>query len=169
MTKTILDVQDEFINQWGIIGTSWGINRTMAQIHGLLLVSQEPLTTDQVMESLTISRGNAHTNIKNLLGWGLVKKVIKKGVRKELFQAEKDPWKMFCTIAKERKRREMEPLLTVLEDCTHELKAIKSKEAKVLHGQLKEMTQFVGTGVSVMDKISKAEQNVLMKLIMKLL
>ena len=169
MTNNINDVEDNFIAQWGTLGSSWGINKTMAQIHALLLIKPDPLTTDQIMDELSISRGNAHTNIKQLIDWGLLMKVIKKGERKELFIAEKDPWKMFCTITQQRKRREMEPLLNVLKNCTEDLNNISSNEAKRLHKQLNELTTFVNTGVSVMDKVSNSKQTVLTTLILKLL
>ena len=103
--------RDEFVAQWGAMGTAWGINRTMAQIHALLIVTPQPLTTDEVMAELHVSRGNAHSNLRELVGWGLVKSVFRKGERKELFEAEKDMWRMFCIVVRERKRREIEPAL----------------------------------------------------------
>jgi DNA-binding transcriptional regulator GbsR (MarR family) len=99
--------RDEFVAQWGAMGSSWGINRTMAQIHALLIITTPPLSTDDIMEELKISRGNAHMNLRELVGWGLVRSVIRKGERKEYFEAEKDVWKMFCIIVRERKRREI--------------------------------------------------------------
>jgi DNA-binding transcriptional regulator GbsR (MarR family) len=105
--------RDEFVTQWGAIGSAWGINRTMAQIHALLIVTPGALTTDEVMEELKISRGNAHMNLRELVGWGLIRSVIRKGERKEYFEAEKDVWKMFCTIIRERKRREIRPAINV--------------------------------------------------------
>src|SRR5688500_8989202 len=86
--------RDEFVMQWGAIGSAWGINRTMAQIHALLMVTPHALSTDEVMEELKISRGNAHTNLRELVGWGLVRSVVRKGERKEYFEAEKEVWKM---------------------------------------------------------------------------
>ena len=106
--------KEAFISQWGALGSAWGINRTMAQIHALLLVSSRPLSTDDIMESLDISRGNAHMNLKTLIDWSLVSKVIVKGERKEYFDCEKDIWKMFCIITRVRIRREIEPAIDVL-------------------------------------------------------
>src|SRR5947208_14026578 len=85
--------RDEFVMQWGGIGSAWGINRTMGQIRALLIISPRALTTDEVMEELQISRGNAHTNLRELVGWTLVRSVVRKGERKEYFEAEKDVWK----------------------------------------------------------------------------
>ena len=108
------DVREEFIAQWGVMGTQWGINRTMAQIHALLITSADPLSTDEVMEALTISRGNAHTNLKELVSWGLLRIVTRKGERKEFFEAEKDVWEIFRRIVEQRKRRELDPALLVV-------------------------------------------------------
>ena len=92
---TLEDVREEFVAQWGVMGAQWGINRTMAQIHALLMTAAEAMSTDEVMEYLEISRGNAHTNLKDLVGWGLIRIITKKGERKEFFEAEKDVWEMF--------------------------------------------------------------------------
>ena len=81
----------------------------MAQIHAFLLISAEPLSTDDVMEHLKISRGNANTNLREMVGWGLARSVVERGNRKEYFEAEKEVWKIFCIISRERKRREIEP------------------------------------------------------------
>ena len=106
--------RDQFVNQWGSLGTQWGINRTMAQIHALLMTSPDPLSTDEVMEKLQISRGNAHTNLKDLVGWDLLRIITKPGDRKEYFEAEKDVWTIFVTIARERRRREVDPAVRLL-------------------------------------------------------
>ena len=103
--------RDEFVSQWGVIGSAWGVNRTMAQIHALLITAPSALSTDEVMAELKISRGNAHSNLRDLVSWGLVRSVVRKGERKEFFEAEKDVWKMFCTILRERRRRELRPAL----------------------------------------------------------
>ena len=96
------ETRDRFIAQWGVMGTQWGINRTMAQIHALLMTTPEPMSTDQVMEELHISRGNAHTNLKELVNWGLLRIVTRKGERKEFFEAELDVWEIFRRIVLER-------------------------------------------------------------------
>src|SRR5438270_9076303 len=85
--------RDDFVSQWGAIGSAWGINRTMAQIHALLITAPAPLSTDQIMLELKISRGNAHANLRDLVSWGLVRSVVRKGERKEFFEAEKEVWK----------------------------------------------------------------------------
>lgn len=151
--------RDEFITQWGAIGSSWGINRTMAQIHALLVTSPEPLSTDQVMDELRISRGNAHANLRDLVGWGLIRSVIRKGERKEFFEAEKDVWKMFCTIARERKRREIEPAVGVLEKCAEATKGLRSNRAKEFNKQMKDLRGFLTLLDRVLSQIAKAEES----------
>lgn len=105
-----------FIEGWGQLGAQWGINRTMSQIHALLLCSPKALSTDEVMAQLNISRGNANMNIRELIAWGVVRKSFIKGDRKEYFYALKDIWEVARLIARERKRRELEPLLAVLSE-----------------------------------------------------
>jgi DNA-binding transcriptional regulator GbsR (MarR family) len=152
--------RDEFVTQWGALGTTWGINRTMAQIHALLMVTPRPLTTDEVMEDLQISRGNAHANLRDLAGWGLARSVVRKGERKEYFEAEKDVWKMFCTIVRERKRREVEPAIAVLKTCAEQTAGLQSEEAKAFTKQLKALREFLLLADNVMSKIAKSEQSV---------
>jgi DNA-binding transcriptional regulator GbsR (MarR family) len=99
------------------MGGYWGINRTMAEIHALLFAGGEPLCTDDVMAQLHVSRGNASMNLRGLVDWGLVQRVHKFGDRKEYFQADTDIWRMFETILRERRRREVEPILDTLHRC----------------------------------------------------
>ena len=111
----LTEARQQFISSWGAFGTHWGINRTMAQIHALLLISADPITQDDMMEQLNISRGNTNMNIRELINWGLVERVLIPGERKEYFTAEKDIWKVVKLIVKERKKRELEPMLQLLD------------------------------------------------------
>jgi DNA-binding transcriptional regulator GbsR (MarR family) len=104
------EAKQQFLQVWGTLGTSWGINRTMAQIHALLMISADQLSTEDVMERLQISRGNVNMNLRELMNWNLIYKVVISGERKEYFKAEKDVWEITKRIAKERKRREIAPL-----------------------------------------------------------
>lgn len=108
----------KFIEAWGTLGSSWGVTRTMAQIHALLLVSNDALSTDNIMEQLRISRGNVNINIRMLLDWGLAHKKLIPGERKEFFIAEKDMSKVVKNIIIARKKRELEPMLMLLDDLT---------------------------------------------------
>lgn len=121
------EAKDKFIQSWGALGKNWGINRTMAQVHALLLISPEPLSTEEIMEDLNVSRGNVNMNIRSLVDWGLATKVIKPGERKEYFFSDKDIWELAKQVMKERRKREIDPLIKVLE----ELKEIEGKESEV--------------------------------------
>lgn len=109
------EARNKFIDAWGTFGSAWGINRSMAQVHALLLISHEPLSTEDVMEQLNISRGNANMNMRALIDWSLVRRVLKSGERREFFEAEKDVWKVATHITRERKKRELEPLIRLLD------------------------------------------------------
>jgi DNA-binding transcriptional regulator GbsR (MarR family) len=153
------EARERFIGQWGAMGGSWGINRTMAQIHALLLSKLEPLTTDEVMEELKISRGNANTNLRDLVGWGLVRSQFFKGDRKEYFEAEKDIWKMFCIIARERKRRELEPAVHALQFCRDKTKSLKSEEGAQFHAITRDLENFISKGELVLEKLSESQES----------
>src|ERR1700761_2541867 len=106
----LAEAKQQFIQSWGVLGSQWGINRTMAQVHALLLVASKPLSTDDIMSELSISRGNTNMNVRDLLDWGLVEKVIVQGDRKEYFNAEKDIWKVATRIMYQRKKRDLDPM-----------------------------------------------------------
>lgn len=109
------EARQQLIQTWGQLSSHWGINRTMGQIHALLMVSPDPMTTDQIISELGISRGNVSMNLRSLIEWGIVHKVYVTGDRKEYFASEKDVWKMTLQIARERKRRELDPVIQSLQ------------------------------------------------------
>ncbi len=161
--------RDEFISQWGALGSNWGINRSMAQVHALLMTAPEPMHTDEIMERLQISRGNANTNVRELIGWGLVRLVVKKGERREYFEAEKDVWKIFITITRERRRRELDPALLVLRKCAEDTKGERAGPGKEFHAQMKELQEFVEFGMKVSETISSMKHASALQWAMKLL
>ncbi len=114
MAKRVADAQERFIAAWGQMGSAWGISRTMAEIHALLYITGDALNTDDVMERLQISRGNASMSLRALQDWGIVTRVHRRGDRKEYFETERDVWALFKTIARERKKRELDPVLALL-------------------------------------------------------
>lgn len=128
------EAKKRFVQIWGTVGVEWGINRTMAQVHALLLVSEEALTAEEIMEALSISRGNANMNIRDLIGWGLVFRENRPGERKEYFYAEKDIWEVARRIVAERKKRELDPMMKLLEQL--------QKETLATHSQSKEHANF---------------------------
>ena len=111
------EAQDTFIRRWGEMGATWGINRTMAEIHALLYIVGQPCCTDDVMDRLHISRGNASMSLRALCDWGIVRRLHKRGERREYFESLTDVWEMFSIIAAERKRREMDPVLETIKQC----------------------------------------------------
>lgn len=160
------EAKHQYIQAWGTLGSSWGINRAMAQIHALLLISTEPLSAEEVMGELQMSRGNVNMNLRALMDWGIVEKQLKAGERKEFFVAGKDVWELAKQASKERRRREIEPILKVLKQVQQvEGKDDKVKEFKKVTGELKDFSMKVD---SVLDKFTKSDQNWFLKLLMKL-
>lgn len=147
----------QFIQTWGNFGSQWGINRSMAQVHALLLVSERALSTEEVMEQLSISRGNANMNIRDLVNWNLVYKESIAGDRKEYFRAEKDMWEVAKRIVKERKRREIEPLQQHLA----ELKKVdQSYESISFVATIENIERLVSRLDSLSDTLMKADEHV---------
>lgn len=114
--RALLEAQDGFISAFGQMGSAWGISRTMAEVQALLYITGEPLCTDDIMERLRISRGNASMSLRALLDWGVISRAHKRGDRKEYFQADQDVWDMFRAILRERMKREVDPLLASLHE-----------------------------------------------------
>ena len=149
-----------FIRRWGEMAASWGISRTMAEIHALLFVSSKPLCTDDVMSQLQISRGSASMNLRELSRWDLIERMHVRGDRKEYFRAESDVWQMFEIISRERRRREVEPILDTIHRC-HEmidadLKRLKGRqraEAVEYRRRLEAMREFLDVVNSVFNVV----------------
>jgi DNA-binding transcriptional regulator GbsR (MarR family) len=116
-----INAKNKFIQTWGVLGSQWGINKTMAQIHALLYISANPLSMEEIMEELQISRGNASMNLRAIMEWGIVYKVTKPGERKEYFEAEKNLDELAVKVAKERSKREIKPVVKVLDELQKEL------------------------------------------------
>lgn len=149
----------EFIQSWGILGSQWGINRTMAQVHALLLISSKPLSTDEVMEQLSISRGNANMNIRELMNWELVEKTIIAGDRKEYFSAEKDIWKVATRIMYQRKKKELDPMLKILEKIGNVEGDKRNPDVKAFTETVNNIQNFAGQAEKTLDVVIKAEEN----------
>ncbi|MBD2752319.1 GbsR/MarR family transcriptional regulator [Spirosoma validum] len=162
---TFEEAKDRFIHTWGTLATQWGINRSMAQLHAVLLISPEPMSTEDVMEQLQISRGNASMNLRDLMDWGLIYKQLKVGERREFFIAEKDIWKVARQVAKERRRREITPVVDVL----NELKAIPADtpESQEFHRVMEGLSNVVGFADNTLNAVIEAEENWLMSQFLK--
>ena len=158
--------QDLFIRRWGEMGATWGINRTMAEIHALMSVATEPICTDDVMALLQVSRGSASMNLRSLVDWGLIERIHVRGDRKEYFTAQTDVWQMFETIIRQRNRREVEPIVETINRCrqmaSQEMgqgKSAKSNEARSYIQRLDEMNGFLrvlGTTLELAMKLGPA-------------
>src|SRR5271154_709873 len=122
-------VQQKFILHWGEMGTRWGINRTVAQIHALLYISPKPLHAEEIAETLSVARSNVSTSLKELQGWGIVRMVHVMGDKRDHFESMKDVWEMFRAVLDERKRREIDPTLAMLRECIAEAEAQKEKDS----------------------------------------
>jgi DNA-binding transcriptional regulator GbsR (MarR family) len=148
-----LEAKEKFIETWGILGSQWGVNKTIAQIQALLLISPDPLSTDDIMQELTISRGNANMSLRELLDWGIIYKKSIAGDRKEYFVAEKDVWKWSHKIGTVRKQRELNPVLDLLQEISSSKEIGKSEEEKEFSKQVKELNAFTSQVGELADKL----------------
>jgi DNA-binding transcriptional regulator GbsR (MarR family) len=135
-------VQQKFILHWGEMGTRWGINRTVAQIHALLYVSPKPLNAEDIAEVLDIARSNVSTSLKDLQGWRIVKLVHVLGDKRDHFESMTDVWEMFRLVLDERKRREVDPTLAILQECLVEAERGADRQTE---NRLRELHRFFTT------------------------
>lgn len=133
---------ERFILHWGEMGWRWGINRAVAQVHALLMLSPKPIPADEISETLGVARSNVSTSLKELQGWGLIRVVHVFGDRREHFETLKDVWEMFLIILRERKKRELDPTLATLRECAE---AASSGKADTEHTvrRLRELIDFM--------------------------
>lgn len=151
--------KQKFIESWGKLGSEWGINRTMAQVHALLLISPEPLTTEEIMESLSISRGNANMTLRDLISWGLIEKQHKAGERKEYFYADKDAWNIAKQVAKERRKRELDPVVKILDELSKVNGDLKNPEFATFHKSVTDINKFAKNVDKTIETMLHAEEN----------
>lgn len=156
------DAKRRFVQIWGTVGVEWGINRTMAQIHALLLSSPTALTTEQVMEALNVSRGNANMNLRELINWGLIYRENRPGERKEYFYAEKDVWEIAQRIAAERKKRELDPMMKMLAQLQKETTS-EGKDAQAFKQLLTDITALGKKSSGLLDLVLKMDQSTFFK------
>lgn len=151
------EAKQHFIQSWGTLGSNWGINRTMAQIHALLLVSNTPISTEDMMEHLQISRGNANMNTRTLIDWGIVQKAHVPGERKEYFVTDKDVWALARHIVKQRRQREIEPMLRVIQ----EVKDVEGndKETKEFKELIENIDNFTQKADDLVDKFIRSDEH----------
>ncbi len=152
------EAKEELIQAWGNLGYSWGLNKTMAQIHALLMISTKPLSTEDIMEDLNISRGNANMNIRALLDWHIIYRISVPGERKEYFKSEKDTWTLARQVAKERRKRELEPILKVLRS-VNEVQTDGSEETKEFKKVVRDLKNFAEKSDNLLEAFEKSEEN----------
>ena len=158
--------QQKFIHTWGTLGTNWGINKTMAQIHALLMISEKPLTTEEMMEVLLISRGNTNMNVRALVEWGLASKEMISGDRKDFYSAEKDIWVVARQIAQQRRKRELEPVIAALVELKKETP--DDPEHKQLLERVNDIEDFSLKVDKMLEKFVKSDENWFYKVLLKL-
>ena len=163
----VSEARSKFIESWGKLGINWGISRTMAQVHALLLISPSPLCTNEIIDELKISRGNVNQNVRTLIDWGLVHKELRCGDRKEYFYAEKDIWTVLRQVIKHRKKKELDPMLDVLES----LSAVDpdSDEGRELTKVTNEVLHFSKKTDKALDNLVKSEKNWLTKAVFNMI
>jgi DNA-binding transcriptional regulator GbsR (MarR family) len=155
----------EFIQTWGALGTNWGINKAMAQIHALLLATENPITTEDIMEELQVSRSNANLNIRALLDWGLIYKKHVAGDRREYFVAEKDIWDVAIKIMNERRKKEVEPIIRELKTLAKfEANTFEEKNFKNL---LEDVNELSSKLLTIGDLVQRADKSRFFKWIVK--
>jgi DNA-binding transcriptional regulator GbsR (MarR family) len=153
-------VQQKFVLHWGEMGTRWGINRTVAQIHALLFVSPKPLNAEEMAETLSVARSNVSTSLKELQSWRIVKLVHVLGDKRDHFETMKDVWEMFRIVLDERKRREIDPTVSLLEECLSD----PSKETdKYTEERLRELHRFFKTTTAWYLQVARLPSAALLK------
>ncbi|AEH01355.1 GbsR/MarR family transcriptional regulator [Lacinutrix sp. 5H-3-7-4] len=160
------EAKDKFISTWGSLGSLWGINKAMAQIQALLFISTKPLSMEEIMDELKISRGNTSMNLRQLIDWGIVSKTIIAGERKEFFTTEKDVQELARIVAKERSRREIQPVIKILDEVSS-IKDDGSEKTKELIKQTKALHELTETMDAVINKLVNQKQNWITKSVLK--
>lgn len=155
----------KFIEQWGALGSNWGISRTMAQVHALLLVATSPLCADEIMEKLQISRGNANMSVRSLIDWGLVHKVLKPGDRKDYFEAEKDMITVIKQIILQRKRKELDPMLKVLQEISDV--ECKCKDSEEFCRTVNELKRFSSKADAILEHMLTSDKDWMYKVLFR--
>jgi DNA-binding transcriptional regulator GbsR (MarR family) len=154
-------VQQKFILHWGEMGTRWGINRTVAQVHALLYITARPLCADEIVEALSVARSNVSTSLKELQGWGIVRVVHVLGDRRDHFESMRDVWEMFRVIVDERKKREIDPTLALLRECVAEMPKTGGEETT--RERLVQLLSFFETADNFHTQMRKVPTAVLLK------
>jgi DNA-binding transcriptional regulator GbsR (MarR family) len=153
------EAKEQFIESWGSLGSKWGINKTMARIHALLLITPNPLSTEEIMETLQISRGNVNMNIRTLIDWGLVYKKIISGERKDFYLGEKDAMKVTRRVIRIRRQQELRPMLAVLDELSDFTPESNDDNELQFSKSIHDISKFALQADATLEKIEKSEEN----------
>jgi DNA-binding transcriptional regulator GbsR (MarR family) len=148
----LTSVEQRFVLHWGEMGTRWGINRTVAQVHALLYISPRPLHAEEIATTLAVARSNVSTSLRELQSWGIVHVIHVLGDRRDHFESLKDVWEMFRIVAEQRKRREIDPTLRILQECVGELENAGT-DAKYTRERLQEMLGFLTPTTGLFEEL----------------
>ena len=163
------DAKLRFIEAWGTLGSSWGVTRTMAQIHAYLILAPVPKSTEEIMEDLKISRGNANMNTRQLIDWGIVQKSLVAGDRKEYFVAKKDVWEMARAISRQRRSKELAPILQTLTELKKVEGDKKDPEMKEFLESINNIDEFAVKVDDMLDKFSRSDEHWFYKNLIKIM
>jgi DNA-binding transcriptional regulator GbsR (MarR family) len=151
---TLTPVAQKFILHWGEMGTRWGINRTVAQVHALLFISPKPIHAEEIATTLSVARSNVSTSLRELQGWGIVRVVHVLGDRRDHFESVKDVWEIFRIVSEERKRREIDPTLRVLRECVEGLRGAGESDAYTRE-RLETMLEFLTVMTGLFEEVMR--------------
>jgi len=163
MMTNLDSTTQKFIIHWGEMGSRWGINRTIAQIHALLYISSEPLTAEEISETLGVARSTVSTGLRELQSWNVVKIVHVLGDRRDHFEVMGDVWEMFRAVINERKRREIDPALSVLRETVAEIEE-NGDHGDPAHTKMKEMLDVFETASQIYDRADKLSTSTLVRI-----
>jgi DNA-binding transcriptional regulator GbsR (MarR family) len=164
-----IEGKEKFIAAWGGLASNWGVSRTMAQVHALLLLASKPLCAEDIMQELQISRGNVNMNVRALIDWGLVFKEIRQGERREFFKAEKDMWKVFCQIIINRKRKELDPMIEVLNTISIKKGDQQDEEAEEFSKVVNDLKLYASKADKALENLASSKAQVLLGGVMKMM
>jgi DNA-binding transcriptional regulator GbsR (MarR family) len=160
--RNLSPTEQKFVLHWGEMGTRWGVNRTVAQVHALLYLSPEPLNADQIVETLGVARSNVSTSLKELQGWGIVKLVHVLGDKRDHFDSMKDVWEMFRIVMDERKKREFDPTMRMLQECIADAEKDKATD-EYTEQRLRELYKFFETTTAWYAQVRRWPTSALLK------
>src|SRR5579864_8387374 len=163
-TTILTPVSQKFILHWGEMGTRWGVNRTVAQIHALLFLSPKPLEAEEIARTLSVARSNVSTSLRELQGWRIVRSVSVLGDRRQHFESLKDVWEMFHIIVEERKRREFDPTIAVVRECLAEAGKGGETDEVYARERMSEMLEFISTMSGLFEEFRELSPSAMKKL-----